>query len=864
MRRLKRWLVILSVPFLVLGLLYVLLGLVFTDFLVDIWWFQYLGYGFYFWQKLFYRYVVFIGFTLLFLLIFFLNFWVASRFLGRVSLEEIKPASWGRLRYRRLLETFRRRSLKFYLPFSFLLAVLIAFPLYQQWENTLLFLAAPPAGLLDPVYGKDISYYLFALPIYQLLLRELLLAVVLLFLGLSLLYWRESRLLADQELPLPRGARVHLSVLVILGFLIGAWGFILQRHNLLYDTSHVPLFSGPGFVEMRIILPLIWLSIVFLLAVAVSLIFFIHTRRGWKVVLACVVLFLTALGLRYSTFLPQLVQRYIVAPNEIARERPFINHNIQATLAAYDLTRVETRNYPIDDVPLDVQSPKVRTILANIPVWDYEVLLDVFQQLQELRTYYQFEAVDVDRYTVRDRYQQVFLSARELNLKKLPPAARNWVNERLKYTHGHGLVMIPAAQRGEEPMTWFFRDIPPRSDFGLQIEQSEIYYGLGECPPIIAPNDSGEISYPLDGTNRMVNYSGRGGVPVSSLFRKLIFALYFGEKDILFTTKTNPQSRMQFRRNILERIKTLTPFFILDRDPYLVATPQRLYWIQDAYTISNRYPYSQAFNRQINYIRNSIKIVVDAYDGTVDYYLADPRDPIARAYSRIYPTLIKDLEHLPAELRKHIRYPRDIFNIQMSIYTKYHMTDPEVFYKHEDIWEFSEIPVDGKMVRMEPKYLTLPLLNKEKDEFLLLTSMNPKARTNLRSLCVVGCDAPNYGKFVIFSFPRGILVNGPQQVDAFINQDTVISQQFTLWNQMGSEVFRGKMIILPIKGSIIYIQPVYLRATSGVTIPQLKRLILSKGELVVMEPSLQQGLESLNERMRLTAGPPRAPAAPSP
>ena len=851
MHRLKRWIIILTATFLSLGALYLLFGLVFTEFLVDDWWFQSLGYGFYFWQRLLYRYLVLAGFTLLFFLVMFLNFWVATRFLGQAPLGETKTTSRLRLGYRRLLEYFRQRSLKFSLLFSLGIAVFVAFPLYHHWEDTLLFLFAPPAGLQDPVYGKDVSYYLFSLPIFELLLRELLVALGFMFLGSALLYW-ESLLLGGQGQHLSWGPKVHLSVLAGLAFLIGAWFFMLQRHNLLYDQSHVPLFFGPGFTEMRVTLPLIWLSIVLLLGVAVSLIFFIHTRQGLKVFLVSTILFFLTLGASYSPFLPNLIQKYIVAPNQIVRERPFITHNIQATLAAYDLTGVETRNYPISDLPWDVRSPKLQATLRNIPVWEAEVLNDVFQPLQALRTYYAFESVDVDRYTVGGAYQQVFLSARELDLRKLPTAAQNWVNERLKYTHGNGVVMIPAAQRGEAPMTWFLRDIPPRSDFGLQIEQPAIYYGLGECPPIIAPNKSGEIGSPINGTNAIVNYSGTGGVPVSSFFRKLIFAVYFKERDIFFTTQTNAKSRMQFRRNIVERIKTLTPFFLLDKDPYIVATSQRLYWIQDAYTVSNRYPYSQPYNDQINYIRNSVKIVVDAYNGTVDYYVADPRDPVIRAYSRIYPGLFKGLDRMPAELQAHIRYPKDIFDIQMSIFTKYHQTDPEVFFKQEDTWEFPTISSGGKSTRIEPNYLTLNILEKEKDEFILFTSMLPKARTNLRSMVVAGCDRPNYGKIVVFSFPRGTLVYGPQQVDAFINQDTSISQDFTLWNQMGSRVHRGKMIIQPIGEAIVYVQPVYLEATEGTRIPQLKRLILSKGETVVMEPSLEQGLEALNKRMRGT------------
>ena len=856
MHQMKRWMIILAAVLVAAGGFYVLFGVIFTNFLVDLWWFQSVSYGFYFWQRLLYQYLVFAGFTLLFFLIIFLNFWVAARCVGKACGEEVEPDPTERFRLQGVIEKFRHRSLLFYSVLSLVIAVFLALPLYRHWEDALLYLFAPASGLQDPAFGKDISYYLFSLPIHQLLLRELLLGMVLMFLGSALLYWRASRKPAGQALQMARGAKIHLSVLVFVVFLLGASFFMLQRYNLLYDQSHAPLFFGPGYTQMRVILPFIWLSILSLLAVAVSLIVLLHTHKGWKVLAGCAVMFLLALGGLYSSFLPNLVQRYIVAPNQIVRERPFITHNIRATLEAYDLSSVETRNYPISDVVWDLQSPKLQANLRNIPTWDADTLLQVFQQLQVLRTYYDFNSVDVDRYTVDGIYRQVFLSARELDLRKLPNEFQNWVNTRLKYTHGNGVVMIPAAQQGETPMTWFLRDIPIRSEVGLKIEQPEIYFGLGECPPVIAPNGSGEISYPIDGGNAMVNYSGTGGVPVSSLFRKLIFAVYFGERDIFFTTQTKSGSRMQFRRNIVERIKTLAPFFVLDKDPYVVATPERLYWIQDGYTVSNRYPYAQPYNNDINYIRNSVKIVVDAYNGSVDFYLSDPRDPIIRAYSRMYPGLIKGLESMPADLKAHIRYPKDMFDIQMNLYSKYHQTDPDTFYKQEDIWEFPTITANGQSRRMEPIYSTLNILDNEKEEFILFAPMTPKARTNLRSLVVAGCDGPNYGKVVVLSFPRGILVFGPQQVDSFIHQDTLIAQNFTLWSQMGSRVSRGKMILQPIGEAIAYVQPVYMQATENAGIPQLKRIILSKGENPVMEPSLQLGIEALNTRMQGTAKQP--------
>ncbi len=851
--RFKRWLYILSGAGLLAGGLYVVFGLLYTDFLVEQWWFRSLGLEGYFWQRLSYRYLVFLAFTLLFFGVFFLNFWVASRYLGNAPPSTLRTGLTARLSTPQLLRHFRTGSLKAYLPFSLILALVVANPLYREWEAALLYLFAPLAGVADPVYGKDVSYYLFALPVYLTLFYELLGAFILLLLGLALLYWLEARALGRQQGRLPRGAKIHLSVIMALIFAMGVWGFLLERHTLLYSKAHEALFFGPGFTEMRLILPLIYAAAALLAATAVSFIYWLHTRRGLKVLAVLAGLFLVAAWGRYSDFLPGLMQRYFVKPNEISREKPFIENSIRATLAAYDLDRVETREYRLDETAANLAAPVVRGNLRNIPVWDKEVLLAVYEQLQELRTYYTFNAVDVDRYTVNGVYQQVFLAARELNLKELPQVAQNWVNQRLKYTHGYGCVMTPAAQGGEEPMTWFIEGIPPKSDYGFKIEQPAIYYGVGHYEPVIAPNDSRELGYPTEEGQTFSDYQGRGGVPVNSLFRKMLFAFYFGEKDIFFTTKTNSQSRMLFRRNLVERIKAITPFFILDKDPYVVVTPKGLYWIQDAYTVSDRYPYAQPFEGEFNYIRNSLKIVVDAYHGSVDYYVADERDPIIQAYRRIYPGLLKALDQMPPELRAHVRYPKGIFDVQMGIYAKYHQTDPETFYKQEDAWEFPEVQQHKTPVKMKPYYLTVNLLEKDKSEFVLLSPMVPKARANLRSLCVAGCDGPNYGKIVVYNFPKGALVYGPSQMDAFIDQDTVVSEQLTLWNQIGSQVERGRMLVLPAAGSIVYIQPVYLAAAARLKIPQLKRLILGHGEMIIMEPSLEEGFAKLNDRLKAKA-----------
>lgn len=851
MTRWKRWLIALVVSVLILAGIALALSFFFSRFLVEIWWFNSVGYEAYYWQRALYKYAVLGSVSLFFFLIFFMNFRVASTYLGTTQPD--KAGSVSKRSYRNLLRGFRTGSMWIYTPLSIVLAVVIALPLYQRWEAFLLYIFAPQSGTVDPVYGKDISYYLFGYPIYMLIQRRLLLAFGVLLAAILLLYLIERRLLAKNEKRLHTGARIHLNILVLLVLLIEIWDFVLQRYGLLYSKSHLPLFYGPGYVEMNLIDSLIWGCMILLFGTAVSLVYFINTRRGLKVFAAFAVVFAAVLGARYSDFIPHAVEKYIVKPNESSTERPFIQNNIKSTLSAYRLNDVEIRDFTPERVPSDISIPGIQAILRNVPVWDGDLLDDVFKQLEELRTYYDFPGVDVDRYTVNDIYQQVFLSARELNQSQLPEGARNWINEHLSYTHGYGAVMTPASQGGDEPIVWFLRGIPPQSDYGFKIEQPGIYFGQNTNAYAIAPNGSGEIDYPQGSTNVLTAYSGKGGVPLYSLFKRFVFSVYFKDRNILFTTKLLPGSRIIFRHRLTERIQALAPYLILDHDPYLVVTGKRLYWIQDAYTTSDKYPASMPFadkSGELNYIRNSVKIVMDAYDGSVDFYVFDPQDPIIRAYGRVYPGIFKDASRMPEELKPHVRYPKDIFNIQMTIYAKYHQTDTEVFYQQEDAWDFASTYRGREPVEIRPYYLTLDLLKPGRFDFLLLLPMTPRGRDNLRSLALVGCDSPNYGKIIVYNFPKGELVFGPSQIYALINQDTTISQQFTLWDQSGSEVDRGKMIIIPVGKMILYIQPVYLKSATRLKIPELKRLIVSQGQIVVMERSLEEAYEKLQQRVK--------------
>ena len=820
-----------------------LLKLVFVDFVVDFWWFQSQGLSLYFFMRWLYRYAVFLFFAAIFFAFFYVNFWIAARFVGF-------DTSARRAENRDFVKRLHAGLRRFYLPFSLIMALPIAVPLFNNWEQALMFLFGQASGTTDPLLHKNISFYLFSLPIYHLLQKEILVVFVVLFLMVFFLYWYEHRLLAAQDEALPKGARAHISVLGLIVVAILCWGVLLERYDLLYTTTNLPVFYGPGYVEMRIVRPVIWLTAIFLAATGISLVISVNRGAGWKLPVVFGLLLAVSMVSRDAEFMVDSVRKYVVAPNQSIRERAYIDANIRSTLAAFRLDAVETRDFRNEEEPdFDAQDPALIRRLKNIPVWDREMLGNVFEELQGIRTYYSFPSIDVDRYTVEDRYRQVYLGAREIQFAKLPQAAQNWINLHLQYTHGEGVVMIPAAQAGDSFMIWFVKDIPPTSAFGLYSRQNSIYYGLEDKRYVIVPNDAGEIGSPAGENETIVNYHGNGGVRLHSLWRKLLFSLYFKDRNIFFTTKTNDRSRILFRRNIIDQITHITPFLKLDRDPYIVMTDAGLYWLQDAYTTADNYPLSAPVDEGFNYIRNAVKVVVDAYNGKAVYYVADTEDPVIDAYRRAYPGLFKPLTAMPAELRKHIRYPQDMFHIQVSVYSKYHQTNPERFYRQEDIWEFSKMPQGRDLVPAKPYYLTLDLIKPGEEDFLLFMPLSPYGRDNLRALMIAGSDGDNYGKIFAYRFSREQQVYGPAQVHSLVNQDVVISEQFTLWNQEGSEVILGKMVIEPASGSLLYIQPVYIQEEGRLKIPQLKRLIMALGDAVVMAPSLEEAAVKLEAEL---------------
>ncbi len=864
MRNWKRLLTITAVTLVVLAMIVIALGISLTHFLVDWWWFTSLEYESYFWLRLLYRYIISGGVTVFFFLVFFLNFWAASRYLG---VDQSAFSSLGRddsdSQYKKLLTLFQTGSMQVYIPVSLVLAIIIAAPFYKQWESALLFFFGPDAGVRDPVYGGDVSFYLFRLPIFDLIQTELLLAFFLLTLGVAILYWLEHQLIPQTRRDWPKGAKIHLTLLVFVTALMLCWGFFLDRYNLLYVTLHEPVYYGPGFVELRYILPLIWLMVAALIASTLSGICWVHLGKGMKPTLVFALVFVVAWGLRHSHFLPGLLDKYVVKPNPVKTEHTFMANNIKATLKAFDLDEIKT--IPVTAATgANLIEPDMRQHLHNIPVWDPEYLDDVYQQLQGIRPYYQFTDVDVGRYQINGQIDQVNLAAREINIDRLPKAAQNWENTHLRYTHGYGAVITPAAQHGDVPMEWFLRDLSLQSDVGFKIETPDVYYGMEDLPYAIAPN---LLTIPgissVDAEFRR-NYTGKGGVGITSLFRKLLIALYFRDEKLFFSVNIDSNSKALFHRNIVDRIKTLTPYIALDHDPYIVVTPQRIYWVQDAYTLSNWYPASQDYRfpfaafkgeeeKHFNYIRNSVKIIIDSFNGTVDYYVADPKDPIIQGYQKAYPGLFKDIKTMPPLLREQLRYPRDIFQVQMNIYAKYHQTDPALFYQQAETWDFAK--VNDKLVR--PYYITTLLDGAEEmNPFILLSPMTPVGRSNLSVLGVAGqhktgeAGLPWKKEIVVYKFSREIQVDGPSQVSALIDQDPVISRLFSLWDQKGSHVERGRIIVLPIGRSILYVQPVYLVSTGTTKIPELARVILSMGNIVVMDTSLEGAWNTLEAKLR--------------
>jgi uncharacterized membrane protein (UPF0182 family) len=744
------------------------------------------------------------------------------------------------------------------------LGFLIASGESSRWETVLRFLRQTAYGRADPLFGRDIGFYLFSLPAYVAFknwLYWLLAFSALMAGGIYVVHGHIS--LDPPRRAIAPAVVAHGSALLGLFCLVKAWSYFLDRWLLLYDDNGV--VTGASYTDVHVELPALWVLIG--LAVVAAVVAFANVRLRSAPVAIAAALMVFGGAFIFGDAVPGLFQRFAVKPSELELERPYIQQNIDFTREAYNLGQITVKPFPATQ-DLTFQSlEKDSGTVNNIRLWDWRPLLAAYAQLQEIRTYYRFLDVDVDRYHLGDRYQQVMISGRELIPSLLPANAQTWVNLHLLFTHGDGAVMSPVTEKSADGLPIFYlKNIPPVADGGPPITEPRIYFGESEAGYVIVRTGAKEFDYPKGSDNAYTTYDGADGVAVGGSLWRSLLSWYLGDLNVLLSGYVTGGSRVLIHRNVQDRVRTIAPFLELDRDPYLVVSEGRLFWIQDGYTTSDWFPYAnpEPARGELNYIRNSVKVVIDAYNGTTDFYVADPADPIVETYRKIFPSLFKPLEAMPADLKRHIRYPEDLFTIQALQYRAFHMEAPEVFYNREDLWQFpresgapDEVEAGGGAARMAPYYMMMRLPGEAQTEFILMLPMTPSQRENMIAWLAARCDPPEYGKLIVYEFPKDKLVYGPFQIEALINQNTEISQQISLWNQMGSRVIRGNLLVVPIGDSILYVSPLYLRAQSG-QLPELKRVIAAYGDRVVMKDTLPAALAALFGQ------PPPATGAPSP
>ncbi len=715
-----------------------------------------------------------------------------------------------------------------------------------EWELILKYLNQVSFGEADPFFSRDFSFFVFSLPAIDFM-RSWLVAVLVAIMIITAAFYYISTIIRGELFSLTGRVKSHLAILGSGVFLLIALGHWIGRYDLLY--SPMGAVYGVGYTDHKVILPgLTIMTFVALLTAAVLAAG--AFSRGKKVLLGCVAGWFV-LNMLATSLAPAVVQRLVVEPSELARERSYLANNIEHTRKAFGLENMQTQSHPARGM-LDRETIEAnQETIQNVRLWDEGPLLQSYNQLQFFRLYYDFVAVHTDRYVVDDELRQVMLATRELAATKLPSEAQRWVNRHLQFTHGYGVAMTPVTEVDEGGRPGFFvRDLPPTGE--IDLVRPEIYYGLKSLSYMVVRTRMQEFNFPGPDGPVYTHYDGDGGVELNSLFRRFMYAWKFMDINILISGEITQDSLIQYRRTVPERFYTISPFLMRDRDAYSVVADGRLFWIQDAYTTTSRYPYSTPWNNNFNYIRNSVKAVIDAYHGTVDYYVSDPDDPIIQTYQAIFPDLFKPMEEMPEYLRQHVRYPMDIFKVQSQMLLQYHMEDPVVFYNKEDQWA---IPVQhsfGRTEMLQPYYIVAKLPGEEKSEFLLIQPFTPIERHNLVGWMAARSDGENYGEMSLFRFPTGRHVDGPNQVEARIDNDAIISEQFTLWGQVGSEVFRGILLVIPVGDSLLYAEPVFLKP-DNLDFPELRRIILADSTRLVMHRTLDESVDALVGHLPLVA-----------
>ena len=816
---------------------------------VDALWFDSLGYGGVFWKTLNLQGLV-------------LSLFALATFAALYgSFRVLKPAGLGELTNVPLLINGQPIKLPvdpvlnlIALAASLLIAVATAAGFAADWPTLALWWYAPASTAApDPIFAKPLTFYLFTLPALQLLsgwamtLTVIVAGVALFFVVISggTQFLRVRRSGPDRSW---RGLSIAFSLLL----LALAWRVYLGRFDRLFEDHTV--FTGVTYTDAHIaITGLLVVAIALAAGAAIALINAVAAPKVRWLVAAVAPAAVCYVG---AGLIGWYVSNFIVKPNELVRERPFITHNIELTRQAYALNRIEQHPFPAETGVEAADAANNQATLQNIRLWDWRALQDTLRQLQEIRTYYDFPDIDIDRYEIDGSVRQMMVAARELSVAKLPESSRNWINERLIYTHGYGVTMTPVNGVTPEGLpTFVLSNMPVQSGIpSLQVTRPEIYFGESTTTDVYVNTRQKEFNYPQGETNAFASYEGKGGIVLGGLSRRLLIALDRGDITKLpFSDDVTSESRLLMRRTVRERIETVAPFLTFDEDPYVVITPDgRLSWIADAYTTSDSFPYSRHYELErntVNYVRNSVKAVVDAYDGTTTFYVFDEADPIVGAYRAIFPTLFKDASAMPPDLRRHVRYPELLLKLQAAVYGLYHMTDPEVFYNREDLWSVAtEVGMDQQRqqatMAMEPNFILMTLPGERTTEFVEILPFTPANRNNLIGWIAGRSDDPHYGSAVVYDFPKTRLVDGPLQVEARIDQNPQLSSQLTLWNQQGSHVRRGSLIVIPIGRALLYAEPIYLQAERS-PMPELRIVVMALQDRLAFGPTLEGAVAGL-------------------
>ena len=817
-------------------------------------WFGSLGYSAVYWYMFKLKIALFAIFFVLTVLILRGGFWIVERAFASIALDRRtifvnqQPVNFSPSRVLRPLAWI----------VSVLAGLVFGLGMRESWRSFALYFHGSAGDWSDPIFDKPLGFYLFTLPVYETFSTWLLYLSVILLVG-AIIYallavTQQGLSNAGDIAKARRTSLTTVSGALAVWLIILAWRFLLSRYPYLWDDHQT--FSGVTYVEANYVLPgLKWVAAALVLAAAISLVNAFVTRRV-RVLIVAVAIPL-AVYLIGTVLVPAYVTSFIVKPNELGRETPYIEHNITWTRRAFGIDRIEQRNFDADTSieAFDIQNN--RATLDNIRLWDWHALQDTLKQIQAIRTYYDFPDVDVDRYQIGGQGRQVMVAARELNDTKLPEASRNWINEKLIYTHGYGVTMNTANGFTPEGMPRFIVSNMPIESTGpeIKVTRPQIYFGQETNTDVYVKTKQKEFDFPQGESNTYTSYEGSGGIRIGGGIRRLLLAWALGDLTKLpFSDDVTAESRVMIHRNIREIVDGIAPFLIYDRDPYIVVgNDGGLYWMIDAFTESSNYPYSthhKVDTNQINYIRNSVKVVIDAYNGTIHFYVFDPQDPLIAAYRAIFPTLFQDASQMPADLRGHVRYPETLVRAQGEVFGLYHTQNTKVLFQREDVWSVAQQLVldeqDKKQVQpIDPYYVLMQLPGEQqKSEFALILPFTPGSRNNMIGWMAGRSDGEHYGKLLVYDFPKSRLIDGPLQIEARIDQNAQLSGQFSLWNQQGSRVVRGHLLVIPIGRSLLYVEPIYLRAESS-PMPELRLVVLATQDRLAYGANFEEALNKL-------------------